>query len=289
MKTAFVAMKFNKRASKDPWYALIREVLLEAGFDSVRADEIKTSGPVVDEVCRLLASSDLVVLDSTGDSHSVSYEVGYCHGVNRPAESTILLRKDSHIPFNYRHFRHQVYKSGASLRTVLRRFLGVSDPISGSAYAYVLSFEVVKRSLQISPDIVARAVQETALRFRLTGRLETYAEDGFIHMEFWGPAARVTTRLTPQNSERIFRFGFCFAAPKKKDDFELMQDLAAYLSSRLHLLEPRLVPAESLSEGGTLRAVREGLKQFAFADFIDGAPSALIYPHINPLRPATPS
>lgn len=80
---AFVAMKFNEVPHKDARYQRIRKPLVEAGYDVVRADEIITSGAVVDEVCRYLREADLVVIDSTGDSLSVAYEIGYCHGMGR--------------------------------------------------------------------------------------------------------------------------------------------------------------------------------------------------------------
>jgi len=130
---AFVAMQFTNDHWRDKRYIAIQEELNHAGFSCVRADEIKTSGPVVDEVCRLLREADLVVIVSTGDSHSVSYEIGYCHGVGRAGDSTLLLRDNSDIPFNYRHYRHRVYRvrigqqyqittGGQSSKNRLRRF-----------------------------------------------------------------------------------------------------------------------------------------------------------------------
>ena len=70
-------------------YLRIRAVLEEAGYSAKRADEIPTSAVVVEEVCRLLKESDLVVIDSTGDSHSVSYEIGYGHGIGRAPDLPI--------------------------------------------------------------------------------------------------------------------------------------------------------------------------------------------------------
>jgi hypothetical protein len=80
----------------DPWtdrrYNIVRQVLEDAGYEVSRGDDIRTSGNVVEEVCRRLAKSDLVVIDTTGDSHNVTYELGFCHGVQRDPASTFLIR-----------------------------------------------------------------------------------------------------------------------------------------------------------------------------------------------------
>lgn len=95
---AFVAMKFDSDHWSDRRYLAIKEELQNAGFTCLRADEIRTSGQVLEEVCRLLKEASLVLIDSTGDSHNVSYEIGYCHGAGRPSERTLLIRCDSDIP-----------------------------------------------------------------------------------------------------------------------------------------------------------------------------------------------
>jgi len=138
---AFVAMKFDSDHWRDKRYRVIREELEQAGFDCMRADQINTSGSVVDEVCRLLKDAKLVIIDSSGDSQNVSYEVGYCHGIGRPTTATLLLRSDANIPFNYRHFRHRVYKDLRHLRRLIRDYLKVPEPIVDEMYGYAFTFE----------------------------------------------------------------------------------------------------------------------------------------------------
>lgn len=157
-KVAFVAMKFSGDSWSDKRYKVIREVLEEAGYEPIRADEIKTSGVGTEEVCKYLENAELVVIDSTGDSHNVSYELGYCHGIKRGYDKTILLRHQSEalIPFNYRHYRHLTYKDSRHLRRVLREFLDISLPMDDKEHAYTFSFTVLKSGLY--GDIVAKAV-----------------------------------------------------------------------------------------------------------------------------------
>ena len=51
--SAFVAMKFTDLPWKDTRYQILAEALKEAGYEPLRADEIRSSGAIVDEVCRL--------------------------------------------------------------------------------------------------------------------------------------------------------------------------------------------------------------------------------------------
>ena len=92
-RIAFVAMKFDGNHWNDKRYIAISEVLEEVGYAPLRANQIKTSKPIVEEVCDLLENSELVIIDSSGDSHSVSYEIGYCHDVGRSKDKTILIRQ----------------------------------------------------------------------------------------------------------------------------------------------------------------------------------------------------
>lgn len=138
---AFIAMRFSDDPWRDKVYLAIREELEKANYKCIRSDEIRTSGPVVDEVCRLLAEADLVVIDSSGDSHSVSYEIGYCHGIGRSSDSTLLLKDNAELPFNYRHYRHRVYRDVRHLRRLVRDYLGLIEPIRPDALGRVYSFD----------------------------------------------------------------------------------------------------------------------------------------------------
>jgi hypothetical protein len=197
---AFVAMKFSGDSWNDKRYRAIKEVLEEAGYDAIRADEIPSSGGVVSEVCEYLQKATLVVIDSTGDSHSVSYEIGYCHGVNRDPATTILIRQGEgkDIPFNYRHFRHRCYKTPRHLKQLLRDCLVGSTRLLDNQFGYVLSFEVLKRGHYGPP--VKTAVLRTLKYFDFSGRCEMYAGDkqlGPTHLYMIGLGLRFSRTKEP--------------------------------------------------------------------------------------------
>jgi hypothetical protein len=181
-KIAFVAMKYEDSAWRDKRYQVIREGLEEAGFDVIRADEIKTSGPVVNEVCDYFKNADLVVIDSTGDSHSVSYEIGYCHGINRDTQSTILLKKydDKQIPFNFRHFRHQYYKDLRHLRRLIREWFLISIPIHPDEHGFVFNFNVANSSTSAYGLPCAEVLVDFIKTSKFSGRCEFYAGDSYV-------------------------------------------------------------------------------------------------------------
>jgi len=178
-KTAFVAMKFEGNHWNDKRYIAISDILEEAGYSPLRADQIKTSKPIVDEACHLLENAELVIIDSTGDSQSVSYEIGYCHGVNRPQQKTILIRQGDgrDIPFNYRHFRHHCYKDLRHLKRLLRDWFSITLPLTNGQLGYAFNFIVGSVAGEYGYS-VAKAVVSILNRKKFNGRCEYYAADG---------------------------------------------------------------------------------------------------------------
>jgi hypothetical protein len=178
-KEAFVAMKFDGDPWNDRRYMTITEILEEAGFHVTRGDEVRSAAPVMSDVTRFLGSADLVVIDSTGDSHNVSYEIGFCHGMNRDPTTMVLLRKAGDpIPFNYSHYRHLQYRDIRHLRHLLRHRLEITVPLSDAQTAYCFAFVWDDEPGMYGSD-AAEAVVQALEEIRFTGRCEYYAADRF--------------------------------------------------------------------------------------------------------------
>lgn len=177
---AFIAMKFDSNHWRDKRYMAIREEVEEAGFRCLRGDEINTSGSVVDEVCRLLRDADLVIIDSSGDSQNVSYEIGYCHGFNRTPDKTLLLRSEgTDIPFNYRHFRHRVYKDLRHLRRLVRDYLNMVEPIPDNVCGYTFTFRFSEQAGSQYILHGAICIFNALKKLRFSGRAECYSAEQF--------------------------------------------------------------------------------------------------------------
>ena len=230
--TAFVAMQFESDHWRDKRYAVIQEELEHAGYSCLRADEIKTSGPVVDEVCRLLRDAALVVIDSSGDSHSVSYEIGYCHGVSRPADTTLLLRADAKLPFNYQHYRHRVYRDLRHLRRLVRDYLQICEPVSHKQLGYAFTFDFAAGGFDYILN-GAFCIFDALRDNKFSGRCECYsAEQFFIRDRLFtvGVMLRRTGRKpTPDDAWwRKLKKSVANHAKKCKDSITFDPDLSEF-------------------------------------------------------------
>ena len=177
---AFVAMRFEDEHWRDKKYQVMQEELEAVGYKVLRGDQVQTSGPVVNEVCSLLKKADLVVIDTSGDSHNVSYELGFCHGIDRDPAHTLLLRDNSNIPFNYQHYRHRVYRNVRHLRRLLHDYLDVSEPLSDDMYGYAFTFEFSENALEGYIMDGAECIIDSLLEARLTGRCECFSDEQFM-------------------------------------------------------------------------------------------------------------
>jgi hypothetical protein len=256
---AFVAMKFESDHWRDKRYVAIREELEHAGFSCIRADELKTSGPVVDEVCRLLREAALVVIDSSGDSHSVSYEIGYCHGVSRPTDTTLLLRADAKIPFNYQHYRHRVYKDLRHLRRLVRDYLQIYEPLSEEQFGYTFTFGFAAGGIGYIRD-GAFSIFEALRDSKFSGRCECYSGEHF------------------GLGDRLFSVGIMLRRPGRKaiPDYDWWMKLTELVARHTESYKDSITFQPTLSELAEKRAMLASFIPSGVAEFSDGDLSRLL-------------
>jgi hypothetical protein len=164
-------MKFEGDSWSDKTYGAIADVLEEAGYQPIRADKIRTSGPIVEELWQLIRTAPLLVLDSSGDSHSVSYELGYAHGCQRDHSSIVHLRSSasSGLPFNFRHFRAHLYRDRRHLRRLLRERLALTMPLRPNDLGFAINIDRGNyRGLY--GEVVAHAVLDGLKALQFSGR-----------------------------------------------------------------------------------------------------------------------
>ena len=119
------------------------------------------------------------MVDSSGDSHSVSYELGFCHGCKRSSETTLLIRNNQDIPFNYRHFRHRVYKDRRHLRRLIRDFLDISEPLADFQIGYAFTFEFSETAFSGYILDGASCIFRALVEEKLSGRVECFSAEQF--------------------------------------------------------------------------------------------------------------
>jgi hypothetical protein len=200
-----------------------------------------------------LRESDLVVIDSSGDSHSVSYEIGYCHGIGRPTHKTILLRDNAQLPFNYRHYRHRVYRDARHLRRLLRDYFAISQPLRDDQYGYTFTFDF-SGTAHFGYIMDGAACIFTALREeKFTGRCECWS------MEHFG-------------RDRMFSVGIMLRRPKSPPtpDYDFWQRVTAKVESLAAKTNGRIAFDTLSSELAQKRAMRDSMLWCGAAQFASG-------------------
>jgi tetratricopeptide (TPR) repeat protein len=113
----FVIMGFGKKSDPlsgltynlDQTYKnIIKPAVTIAGYECIRADEIRDSGLIDKTMYALLMQADLVIADITTYNPNALYELGIRHAV-RPFSTIIMKEKSGKIPFDLDHNRMFMY------------------------------------------------------------------------------------------------------------------------------------------------------------------------------------
>lgn len=108
LDTCFVMMPFG--AWFDRYYAEIYvPAIKEAGFEPVRADELFTTGSVVEQIWEQIEKAKLLLADLSGKNPNVFYELGLAHAARKPVVFTAARLED--VPFDLRHLRVIIYET----------------------------------------------------------------------------------------------------------------------------------------------------------------------------------
>lgn len=119
--SAFIVMQFSKNYD-ELYEEVIRPTCEKYGFECIRADEIYTNGQIIEDVLSSIRNANLVIADITPDNPNVFYELGYAHGINKPA---ILLcdRQREKLPFDISGTRAIFYDNSISRKTKVEEAL----------------------------------------------------------------------------------------------------------------------------------------------------------------------
>jgi hypothetical protein len=106
LDTCFVMMPFGSwfdRYYKEIYVPAIKD----AGLEPVRADELFTTGSVVEQIWEQIEKSKLLLADLSGKNANVFYEMGLAHAASKPVVFTSSDVAD--VPFDLRHLRVIIY------------------------------------------------------------------------------------------------------------------------------------------------------------------------------------
>ena len=88
---------------KDVYQCLILEVLEEAGYTVIRADDIKSQSNIISDIVKGIITSDLIVADLTGSNPNVYYELGIAHALDKKV--ILITQEINELPFDLRSYR----------------------------------------------------------------------------------------------------------------------------------------------------------------------------------------
>lgn len=123
---------------KQPFDSYYEEIIKPAaksvGLEVRKADEIYSTGPIIQDIWNQIWASTVVIADVTGKNPNVNYELGICHALGVP---TVMITQNlDDVPFDYKHRRCIPYKTDAvdwqrklkkSLVSTLRQVLAGED------------------------------------------------------------------------------------------------------------------------------------------------------------------
>lgn len=106
LDTCFVMMPFGQWM--DSYYREIYvPAIREAGLEPVRADELFSTGSVIEQIWEQISRAKVLLADLTDKNANVFYELGLAHAANKPVVFTTGKLED--VPFDLRHLRVAVY------------------------------------------------------------------------------------------------------------------------------------------------------------------------------------
>ena len=107
LDTCFVMMPFGEWF--DRYYQEIYvPAIKEAGFEPVRADELFTTGSVVEQIWEQIQKAKLLLADLSGKNANVFYELGPAH-TDREASRLYVFEYRADFLFDLRHLRVIIY------------------------------------------------------------------------------------------------------------------------------------------------------------------------------------
>ncbi|MFL6233109.1 MAG: RICIN domain-containing protein [Thermoanaerobaculia bacterium] len=135
----FVLMPF-RRPFNGYYEQILKPVIIQAGFQPSRADEIYGTGPIIDDIFRSIRGATVLIADVTGKNPNVNYELGIAHALERPV--IILSQSVDHIPFDYRQIRSILYDPREAhweqaLQDAITNTLKTIEPSSKAKDTYV--------------------------------------------------------------------------------------------------------------------------------------------------------
>lgn len=104
----FVLLEY-KPPFTDIYETLIRPTVESEGFRCLKANDIFSTTPVIEDIWANINKASLIIAEITSTNSNVLYELGICHTLGK--EVMIITQRPEDVPFNFRHLRFYPYKN----------------------------------------------------------------------------------------------------------------------------------------------------------------------------------
>jgi hypothetical protein len=121
---AFVITQFSSPYN-EVYMEVIKSVCQNLDVDVVRADEAPGPGLIIADVVRAIREASFVVADISPANANVFYELGYAHGIRKPA--ILIAERTTKLPFDVSPFRTLFYDNTIAGKPRLE--LGLTEAI----------------------------------------------------------------------------------------------------------------------------------------------------------------
>lgn len=105
-QTCFVITPFSPPFDSN-YENILKPTIARCGLTPIRGDEIFTTGAIMEDVWRNIATCRLLVAELSGKNPNVYYELGIAHTLDKPV--ILLVQKGEELPFDVSAIRAIVY------------------------------------------------------------------------------------------------------------------------------------------------------------------------------------
>jgi hypothetical protein len=117
---AFVVTQFSLPYN-EVYMAVIKSVCEMLKVEVIRADEHQGPGLIIADVVKAIRDSSFVIADISPVNANVFYELGYAHGIRKPA--ILIAERSTKLPFDVSPFRTLFYDNTIAGKSALEKGL----------------------------------------------------------------------------------------------------------------------------------------------------------------------
>jgi hypothetical protein len=106
-KRCFVLMPFSS-PFEEIYQDHIKPTVQAVGLKCVRADDVFSTNPVMQDIWTLINNSHYLIAELTGRNANVMYELGIAHTIGK--DVILICQNTDDVPFDFRHLRYYRYE-----------------------------------------------------------------------------------------------------------------------------------------------------------------------------------